>query len=82
MPIPQFFTGMSPLIVDGICLAHVGTKDKGEVLALDIKTGNEKWKWSGDRTGSCLAISNDLKRTKAYYCADRKEPDGLEFCGW
>jgi outer membrane protein assembly factor BamB len=46
--VPQFFTGMSPLIVDNFCIAHVGTKDNGEVLALDLKTGNEKWKWSGD----------------------------------
>ena len=46
--VPQFFTGMSPLIVDNICIAHVGTKDNGEVLALDINSGSEKWKWSGD----------------------------------
>jgi outer membrane protein assembly factor BamB len=46
--IPQFYTGMSPLITDGICIVHVGTKDKGEVLAIDIKTGAEKWKWTGD----------------------------------
>ena len=46
--VPQFYTGMSPLIVDNICIAHVGTKDNGEVLALDMKTGNEKWKWTGD----------------------------------
>ena len=46
--VPQFFTGMSPLIVDNICIAHVGTKDNGEVLALDLNSGNEKWKWAGD----------------------------------
>lgn len=46
--VPQFYTGMSPLIVDNLCIAHVGTKDNGEVLALDLKTGNEKWKWTGD----------------------------------
>ena len=46
--VPQFFTGMSPLIVDNLCIAHVGTKDNGEVIALDLSTGNEKWKWAGD----------------------------------
>jgi outer membrane protein assembly factor BamB len=46
--IPQFFTGMSPLIVDGICIAHVGGKDNGNVLALDLKTGKEKWNVQGD----------------------------------
>lgn len=46
--VPQFYTGMSPLIADGICIVHVGSKDNGEVLAIDLNTGNEKWKWSGD----------------------------------
>ena len=46
--VPQFFTGMSPLIVDNTCIVHTGTKDTGEVLALDLATGNEKWKWAGD----------------------------------
>jgi outer membrane protein assembly factor BamB len=46
--VPQFYTGMSPLIVDGICIAHVGTKDNGNVIALDMKTGTEKWNWKGD----------------------------------
>ena len=46
--VPQFYTGMSPLIVDKICIAHTGTKDKGQVVALDLTTGNEKWKWEGD----------------------------------
>ncbi len=46
--VPQFFTGLSPLIIDNLCIVHVGTKDNGEVLALDLKTGAEKWKWSGD----------------------------------
>jgi outer membrane protein assembly factor BamB len=46
--VPQFYTGMSPLLNDGVCIVHVGTKDNGAVLALDLKTGAEKWKWSGD----------------------------------
>lgn len=46
--VPQFYTGMSPLIVDNLCFVYVGKKDNGEVLALDLNTGNEKWKWTGD----------------------------------
>ncbi len=46
--VPQFFTGMSPLIVDNLCIVHLGKKDNGEVVALDLNTGNEKWKWTGD----------------------------------
>jgi outer membrane protein assembly factor BamB len=46
--VPEFFTSMSPLIADGICFGHIGKKDDGQVIALDVNTGNEKWKWSGD----------------------------------
>lgn len=46
--VPQFFTGMSPLIVDGTCILYTGTKDNGAVLCLDLENGAEKWKWSGE----------------------------------
>ena len=46
--VPQFFAGMSPLVAEKICYAHIGMKDKGKVIALDINTGNEKWRWEGD----------------------------------
>jgi outer membrane protein assembly factor BamB len=45
---PAFFTGTSPLIVDGMCIIHLGKKDDGQVIAYDLNSGNEKWKWSGD----------------------------------
>lgn len=46
--VPQFFAGMSPLVADKVCYAHIGTKDKGKVIALDINSGKEKWVWEGD----------------------------------
>ena len=45
---PAFFTGASPLITDGMCIIHVGKKDDGQIIAYDLSTGNEKWKWSGE----------------------------------
>jgi outer membrane protein assembly factor BamB len=62
--VPQFFTGMSPLIVDKICIVHVGTKENGEVIALDLKTGNEKWKCAGDGpayASPSVMVVNDKK---------------------
>lgn len=46
--VPQFFTGMSPLVTGGLCIVHLGTKDKGTILALDLATGKEKWSLPGD----------------------------------
>ncbi len=45
---PQFFTGMSPIVVDGLCIAQLGGKDNGMIAAYDLASGNEKWKWTGE----------------------------------
>lgn len=41
--LPQFFTGLSPIITEGMCLVHLGGKDKGTVVAFDLKSGKPKW---------------------------------------
>lgn len=46
--VPRFFTGMSPIIIDGIVIAHLGDQDNGAIIAFDLATGTQKWKWSGD----------------------------------
>jgi outer membrane protein assembly factor BamB len=45
---PQFYTALSPLIMDGTCVAHLGGRGKGMVVALDLNTGDQKWKWDGE----------------------------------
>jgi outer membrane protein assembly factor BamB len=45
---PKFFTAMSPIIADGLCIAHLGGENNGAIVAYDFATGDEKWKWSGD----------------------------------
>jgi outer membrane protein assembly factor BamB len=31
-----------------MCIVHVGKKDDGQVMAYDLNSGSEKWKWSGE----------------------------------
>lgn len=45
---PRFFTSSSPLVADGLCVAEVGGGSQGGIVAYDLTTGNEKWKWTGD----------------------------------
>lgn len=45
---PQFFTSFSPIIVDGTCIAHLGGQGKGEMVAFELSSGEERWKWSGE----------------------------------
>jgi outer membrane protein assembly factor BamB len=46
--LPDFFPSMSPIVVDGMVIAHLGGKEKGTLLALDLTTGALKWKWEGE----------------------------------
>jgi outer membrane protein assembly factor BamB len=43
---PRFFAAMSPIIVDGKAIAHVGGPGNGAVIAFDLASGDEKWKWA------------------------------------
>jgi outer membrane protein assembly factor BamB len=45
---PDNWPGMSPLIADGLCIVNLGKKDTGIVVAYDLNTGNEKWRWNGE----------------------------------
>jgi hypothetical protein len=36
---------MSPIIVDGLCIVHVGDGTAGAVIALDLADGKPKWTW-------------------------------------
>jgi outer membrane protein assembly factor BamB len=46
--VPRFFTGMSPMIVDGMAIAHLGGQGNGAIIAFDLTSGDEKWRWAGE----------------------------------
>ncbi|MBU6402532.1 MAG: PQQ-binding-like beta-propeller repeat protein, partial [Verrucomicrobia bacterium] len=46
--VPNFYTAMSPIVVDGLCIAHLGGRDNAAVIAFDLASGQVKWKWTGD----------------------------------
>ncbi|MDX9948366.1 MAG: PQQ-like beta-propeller repeat protein [Bacteroidales bacterium] len=46
--VPQFFTGMSPVISSGVCYAHLGGPKTGTFIAFDLATGSVKWKVEGE----------------------------------
>jgi len=46
--VPRFFPGSSPMIVDGLCVAQLGGTDNGGIVAFDLATGTQKWKWAGE----------------------------------
>ena len=46
--VPRFFASSSPLIVDGMVVAHLGGSGNGAIIAYDLASGNEKWRWGGE----------------------------------
>jgi outer membrane protein assembly factor BamB len=44
--VPQFFTATSPIIVDGTAVAHLGGKENGAIIAFDLASGDQKWRWA------------------------------------
>jgi outer membrane protein assembly factor BamB len=55
---PMFYTSSSPIVVDGLCIVQQGGRRDGGVIAYDLSTGNEKWKWmeSGPAYGSPVVM--------------------------
>jgi len=75
---PQFFTSMSPLVADGLCIAHVGGKTNGAVVAYDLASGDEKWKWTGDAPGYDSPVLMDIGGSKLAIVETAKEIIGLD----
>jgi len=48
MIVPRFFTSMSPIIVDGMAIVHAGGQGNGAIIAFDLATGDEKWRWAAE----------------------------------
>lgn len=46
---PKFYTSSSPVVTEGLCIAQLGGGDNpGGIVAYDLGSGKEKWKWTGD----------------------------------
>lgn len=53
---PAFGAAMSPIVFEGLCIAHVGGNDDGALVAVDLSTGKTKWKWTDDGPGYASPI--------------------------
>jgi outer membrane protein assembly factor BamB len=78
---PQFYTGTSPLIVDGMCIIHLGKKDDGQLIAFDLNSGNEKWKWTGDGPSYSTPSVMTIGATKILVAITDKNVIGLGLSG-
>jgi outer membrane protein assembly factor BamB len=62
--VPQFFTAMSPIVVDGKCIAHLGGKEAAAIIAFDLVAGSPKWRWNGDGPAYASPVLMTVNGTK------------------
>jgi outer membrane protein assembly factor BamB len=75
--LPRFFTAASPLVADGLCIAQLGGSDNGGVVAYDLASGNEKWKWTGDGPAYSSGMLMTVAGTKLVIAEMDKKIVGL-----
>jgi len=62
---PMFATSSSPMILDGACIVQTGGDRGGAIVAYDLTTGDEKWKWAGDGAAYASPVLMTVDRSQA-----------------
>ena len=75
--VPKFFTAMSPIIVDGMAIAHLGGQGNGAIMAYDLDTGNEKWKWAVEGPEYASPVLLTVEGTKQIVTLTEKNIVGI-----
>ena len=74
---PRFYTSASPLLVDGLCVVQVGGDNDGGVTAYDLKTGDQKWNWTGAGPGYASPVVMTVAGTKIIVAVTSKSVQGI-----
>ncbi len=75
--VPMFFTAMSPIVVDGMCVVQLGGRGNGAMFAFDLATGSEKWKWKGDGPAYGSPVLMTVEGTKQIVAQTEKTIVGV-----
>ena len=74
---PRFYTASSPIITDGLCIAQLGGESSGGIVAYDVTSGDQKWKWTGDGTAYASPVILTVDGTKMVVTLTAKKIVGL-----
>ncbi len=74
---PRFYTAMSPIIVDDLCLAHLGKEGEGTIVAYNLAAGDQKWKWTGDGPAYASPVLMTIEGTKQLVAQTEKNIVGI-----
>jgi outer membrane protein assembly factor BamB len=74
---PKFYTASSPIITGGLCIAQLGGESNGGIVAYDLATGDQKWKWTSDGTAYASPVLLTVEGTKMVVTLTAKKIVGL-----
>jgi len=76
---PLFGTAMSPIVEEGLVIAHVGGPDKGALTAFEAESGNIKWSNEADGPAYSSPIVVTLAGVRQVVTFMQKEFVGVDF---
>jgi outer membrane protein assembly factor BamB len=74
---PKFYTASSPIVTDGLCIAQLGSESNGGIVAYDLATGDQKWKWTGDGTAYASPVILTVDGTRMVVTLTAKKIVGI-----
>lgn len=75
--VPTFFPSMSPIVVGGLCIAHLGKEGHGALMAFDVATGDLKWKWDRDGPSYASPVLMSVEGTEQIVAMTEKNVVGI-----
>ncbi|NQT91298.1 MAG: PQQ-binding-like beta-propeller repeat protein, partial [Lentisphaerae bacterium] len=75
--VPKFFTASSPIIVEGMAIAHLGGSGNGAIIAFDLDTGGEKWRWADEGPDYASPVLLTVESTKQIVTLTEKSIVGI-----
>jgi outer membrane protein assembly factor BamB len=74
---PRFYTASSPIVTVDLCIAQLGGESNGGIVAYDLASGDQKWKWTGDGTAYASPVLMTAGDTKMIVTLTAKKIVGL-----
>ncbi len=74
---PPVYSSISPLVTEGLVIAHLGNATSGGIFAYDLATGDQKWKWSGEGQGYASPTMLNVDGSKQIVAITDKNIIGL-----
>jgi outer membrane protein assembly factor BamB len=74
---PRFHTAMSPIVVEGLCIAQLGKETDGAVVAYDLASGAQKWQWAVEGPGYASPVLLTVGGTKMIIAETAKSIVGV-----